>query len=107
MGFQGTFKCVVMTPDALLYQKEVHSVFVCGDRGEYELLAYHYPVIGIIEGNIIFDWKESLEVKFGLVKFFANECIILVEEKERLKPQKKKKLEDDIAVDTDMESQVR
>lgn len=99
--FQGTFKLSIMTPESLLYQNEVESVFFTGDQGEYELLPYHYPVLGIlVQSNIIINWKESLPVKFGLVKFFANDCVVLVEEIERLRPKKLKK-EDDIAVESD------
>jgi hypothetical protein len=46
---KATFKLTIMTPDALIYQKEVESVFFTGDRGEYELLPYHYPVLGILK----------------------------------------------------------
>ncbi len=96
-----TFKLTVMTPDALLYQNEVESVFLTGDRGEYELLPYHYPVLGILsQGHIIVDWREAIPIKFGIVKFFANDCVILVEEIERIKPKTKKK-EEEMAVEDD------
>ena len=102
MGTKPTFRLSVMTPESLLYQNEVESVFLTGDRGEYELLAYHYPVLGILkQGNIIINWRESVPIKFGLVKFFANDCIILVEEIERLKPKRLKMVDDDIAIDHD------
>ena len=92
--FRPTFKISIMTPDALLYQKEVESAFLCGDKGEYELLAYHYPVLGILkQSNIILNWQEAVPIKFGIVRFFANDCIVLVEEIERLRPKQKKKEE--------------
>lgn len=75
-----------MTPDVLVYENDVQSVFLTGDRGEYELLPYHYPVLGILkEGSVIVDWKESIPLKYGLVRFFANSCIILIEQKEKEK----------------------
>lgn len=99
--YNATFKISVMTPDSLLYQNEVESVFFTGDQGEYELLPYHYPVLGVLkEGNIIVNWREAIPIKFGVVKFFANDCIVLVEELERIRPQKKKK-EEDVAVEDD------
>ena len=99
--YQGTFRCVIMTPDRLIYEKDVFSVFLLGDKSEYELLPYHFPVLGILKaGSIILNWKESVPIKFGVVKFFANECIILVEEVEREKKHKTKKDEDDIAIDS-------
>src|SRR3954469_23162798 len=95
-----TFKLSIMTPDALLYQNEVESVFLTGDRGEYELLPYHYPVLGILkQSNIIINWREAVPVKFGIVRFFANDCIVLVEELERIRPTTVKKAED-IVVDS-------
>ena len=92
--YRPTFKISIMTPDALLYQNEVESAFLCGDKGEYELLAYHYPVLGILkQSNIILNWQESVPIKFGIVRFFANDCIVLVEEIERLRPKQKRKEE--------------
>ena len=83
MAYKGTFKCVVMSPRALVYENEVQSVFLTGDQGEYELLAYHFPTLGILKkGNIVIDWKESIPIKSGIVKFSNNECVILVEEAE-------------------------
>ena len=92
-----------MTPDALVYENEVQSLFLTGDRGEYELLPYHYPVLGILDkGNIIVDWKESIPIKFGIVRFFANDCIVLVEQVERVKKAIKKK-EEDIVISEEKE----
>ena len=83
-----------------MYQQEVESAFFIGDQGEYELLAYHYPVIGILKkGNIILNWKEAVPIKFGVIRFFANDCIVLVEEIERIR-SKKAKAEDDIILDS-------
>lgn len=99
--YRPTFKISIMTPDSLLYQNEVESVFFTGDRGEYEVLPYHYPVLGILaQGNIIINWKEAVPIKFGLVKFFANDCVVLVEEIDRIRRSKKKK-DDDIVVEDD------
>ena len=91
-----TFKLTVMTPDSLVYENEVESVFLTGDRGEYEVLPYHYPVLGILKrGSIIVDWKESIRIKSGLIRFFANDCIILIEPD--LTRRKVKEREEEIA----------
>ena len=98
--YNATFKLSIMTPETLLYQNEVESAFFTGDQGEYEILPYHYPVLGILkEGSIIINWRESVTIKFGVLKFFANDCIILVEEIERIRPKKVKKLDEEIVVD--------
>lgn len=95
-----TFKLTVMTPDALIYENEVESIFLTGDQGEYEILPYHYPVIGILKpGSIVIDWKESIMIKSGLIRFFANDCIILIEPMPQKKKEKKK--EEEIAYSSD------
>ncbi len=77
----GVFRCVILSARQLIFEGEVSSVFITGDRGEYELLPYHYPLIGIISGDVVIDWEKRLLVKGGVVRFFANECTIMVEER--------------------------
>ena len=79
--YKGNFRCVILSAKRLILEEEVNSVFITGDRGEYELLAYHYPLIGIITGDIVINWDRRLPVKGGVVRFFANECNIMIEEK--------------------------
>ena len=82
--YKGIFKLVVMSSKSLIYENEVHSVFLTGDQGEYELLAYHYPVIGVlVRSNIIVDWKDSIPIKSGTIRFMANECVIMIEEEDK------------------------
>ena len=100
--YKSTFKISVMTPEALLYQNEVESAFFIGDKGEFEVLPYHFPVLAILQqGNIILNWREAVPIKFGIVKFFANDCIVLVEEIERIRPTKFKKQEDIVLEESD------
>ena len=99
--YKSTFKISIMTPEALLYQNEVESAFFTGDLGEYEILPYHYPVLGILkQGNVILNWREAVPIKFGILKFFANDCVVLVEEVERIRSRKLKK-ETDIVTEDD------
>lgn len=75
------FKCTVLSPNELIYENEIQSVFLTGDRGEFELLAYHYPVIGVLtKGDIVIDFNQRIPIKGGVVRFFANECTIIIEE---------------------------
>ena len=84
--FSGNFKCIILSPNNLIYENEVKSVFFKGDKGEYEILAYHYPLLGVlIQGDIVINWKERVPIKGGVVRFFANECTILVEEGKKTK----------------------
>ena len=55
-----------------------------GSRTEYELLAYHYPLIGLVQqSDIVIDWKYRVPIRSGILRFFANECTILVEESDK------------------------
>lgn len=88
--FRPNFKCIILTPNDLLYENEIESIFLTGDKGEYELMAYHYPLLGVLkEGDVVINNKERIPIKGGVVRFFANECIILVEEE--IKRKKKSK----------------
>ncbi len=100
------FKLTVMTPDSLIYENEIRSVFLTGDTGEYELLPYHYPVLGILkQGNVIINWKESIPIKAGVVRFFANDCILLVEQDEQYRRRKaEQKKEEELAVEDETSS---
>jgi F0F1-type ATP synthase epsilon subunit len=80
---KNNFKCTILSPKNLIFESQVSSLFIIGDRSEYELLAYHYPLIGLVkEGDIIIDWQKNIPVRSGILRFFANECTILVEETE-------------------------
>ncbi len=88
--FRPYFKCIILTPNELLYENEIESIFLTGDKGEYELMAYHYPLLGVLkEGDVLINNTERIPIKGGVVRFFANECIILVEEE--IKRKKKSK----------------
>ena len=79
--YKGNFRCVILSPNRLIYENEVQSVFLTGDTGEYEILAYHYPLLGVLKkGDVIVNWSEKIPINGGVVKFFANECIIMAEE---------------------------
>jgi F0F1-type ATP synthase epsilon subunit len=78
------FRCVILSPKNLIFESEVNSLFIIGDRSEYEILPYHYPLIGLVQqGDVIIDWKFRIPVRSGILRFFANECTILVEETEK------------------------
>ncbi len=77
------FRCTILSPKNVVFESDVSSVFIIGDRSEYELLAYHYPLVGLVQqGDIVIDWKRDIPVRSGIIRFFANECTILIEETE-------------------------
>lgn len=76
-----TFDVTVLNPKRLLFEGKAESVFLKGDMGEFELLAYHSPLISVLkEGSIIIDWRWGIPIKKGLARFLQNSLIVLVEE---------------------------
>jgi F0F1-type ATP synthase epsilon subunit len=69
-----------MDADKIIFNDKVFHLFLQGDKGEYELFAYHYPVLGLLKpGNVFIDWKYYIEIKKGVVRFFKDKCTILTE----------------------------
>ena len=83
MSVLGTFQLKVMAPDKMIFDGDVTSLFLKGDTGEYEILSYHYPVLGLLkQGDIIIDWKYFIPIQKGIVRFFQTECVIMVSQGE-------------------------
>ena len=74
-------KVTILNPKHVLYDGEAASVFLPGDLAEFELLDHHAPIVSLLRpGAVTVDWKTSIPIKKGMVKFDNNECMILVEE---------------------------
>jgi F-type H+-transporting ATPase subunit epsilon len=75
------FKLTILNPKHVLYEGEVESVFLPGDKGEFEVLSYHAPIVSLLKkGNVIVDWKTVIPVRKGMMKFYGNDCVVLAEE---------------------------
>ncbi len=71
----------ILNPKHVLFEGEAESIFLPGDRGEFEILPMHAPIVSLLRpGNVVIDWKQSVPIKSGMVKFDNGECVILVEE---------------------------
>ena len=93
--YKNNFHCVILSPKNLIFEDDVSRLYIIGDRTEYELLAFHYPLIGLVQqGDIIIDWKRKIPIRSGILRFFANECTILVEETEKTLSAAKKPVEE-------------
>ena len=78
-----TFRLQVMSLRRMLFDGDVKSVYLSGDEGEYELLPFHYPLLGALpEGEIKIAEKGSVPLRAGVVMFQNNRCTIIIEENE-------------------------
>ncbi|MEI8349082.1 MAG: hypothetical protein WCI77_02915 [Candidatus Omnitrophota bacterium] len=74
------FKVIVLNPKHELFEGTARNVILPGDRGEFEVLDFHRPIISLLkEGNIVIDGK-LLPIKRGVAKFCKDELVALVEE---------------------------
>ncbi len=80
MAVLGIFNLKIINPERLLFEGEVSNIFLRGDTGEFEILSYHYPILSLlIRGEIIIDWRFTLPIKKGVVRFFKTDCVIMAE----------------------------
>lgn len=74
-------KVTVLSPKQVIFEGEAKSVFLPGDRAEFEILEYHAPIVSLLrKGTISIDWEKRIPVKRGVVKFDRAECLVLIEE---------------------------
>lgn len=85
-----TFSLKILNPKHVVFEGQASSVFLPGDAGEFELLAYHVPIVSLLkEGDIVVDWKSRIPIKKGMVRYMNEECVILLEEQGRKHKGKK------------------
>ena len=71
----------VLSPKQVIFEGTAKSVFLPGDRAEFEILECHAPIVSLLrKGSIAIDWDKRIPVKRGLVKFDRGECLVLIEE---------------------------
>lgn len=76
-----TFTLKILNPKKVVYDGQVKNVFFPGDSGEFELMAYHAPIVSLLkEGEIVIDWNTHIPIKRGMVRFMGDECVVLLEQ---------------------------
>ena len=74
-------RVTVLNPKHVIFEGEARSVFLTGDRAEFELLDFHAPIVSLLRpGEVLVDGETVIPIKKGMVKFDNNDCMILVEE---------------------------
>jgi F0F1-type ATP synthase epsilon subunit len=82
---QGTFRLLVVSLVRVVYDAQIRSVYFYGDEGEYEILPYHFPLLGALpEGHmrVITDKDEYVYIglRAGVNLMNENTCIVIIEE---------------------------
>ena len=75
------FDLTVISPKKVVFEDVVKKVWLDGDDSEFEILSFHQHLLGVLgEGDIVINDKTAIPIKRGVVKFFENKCLILIEE---------------------------
>ena len=73
------FKVSIMDHTQVIFDGKASSVILPGDYGEFELLAFHRPILSLLRrGNIVID-DVSFPVAKGIARFYKDELVALVE----------------------------
>ena len=79
-----TFRLQILSLRRVLFDGEVELVHVWGDEGEYDLLPFHYPLLGALpEGEVQIKGHPNVPLRTGVLLFKDNRCTIIVEEKDK------------------------
>tara|TARA_B100000809_G_scaffold257855_1_gene300155 strand:- start:1544 stop:1774 length:231 start_codon:yes stop_codon:yes gene_type:complete len=71
----------ILNPRDVVFEGDVESLFLPGDKGEFELLPFHAPMVSLLKaGDIVIDWKTRISIKNGIAKILNDECVVLLEE---------------------------
>lgn len=75
-------KVIIVSPEKILYEGEAESVKVPGEKGQFEILKGHAPIIStLLPGTITCRGSENFEVqaKSGFVEVAADEVSVCIE----------------------------
>ena len=76
-------KLIIVSPEKTVYEGNATSVVVPGDKGTFEVLDNHAPIISSLQaGNIVVNDAGNLmnfDIKSGLIEVAQNTVSICVE----------------------------
>ena len=76
-----TFRLRVYSLRGVWFDGQVESVYLFGDEGEFEILAFHYPLLSSLpEGQVNIAGHDPIPIRVGIVMFQGNTCTIVMEE---------------------------
>ena len=74
-----TLAVVISTPQEIIFKGQANSVILPGERGTFEVLAFHKPCLSrLIAGKVSIDGK-SFDIIRGAARIFRNNLTLIVE----------------------------
>lgn len=75
-----TLKILVATPERVLFEGSAQSVIVPGEKGVFEVLPFHKPIISrLLAGKLIID-HQVVPIRRGVMKASQNKVTVIIEE---------------------------
>jgi len=73
------FKIKIINPKGVIYEGQAAKLFLCGDKGEFEILDFHRPIISILnEWDILIDGQTVIPITKGILRFAYQEAVVLI-----------------------------
>ncbi len=83
-----TFRLRVYSLRGVWFDGQVESVYLSSDEGEFEILAFHYPLLSSLpESQINIAGHDPIPIHLGVVMFQGNTCTIIIEEGNNMSKQ--------------------
>ena len=74
------FHLQILSLQGLVFDDLVEAVYLTSEEGEFELLAFHHPLVAtLVEGEIKISDHDGIPIRLGVVSFRENRCYMIVE----------------------------
>ena len=70
----------VLTLQKILFEGKAKSVILPGEKGEFEVLPYHKPLISRLVTGTLFIDGQPIFIRRGVVRVLQNKLMAVVEE---------------------------
>jgi F-type H+-transporting ATPase subunit epsilon len=81
-------RLIILNPKETLFEGNTESVLLPGDKGDFEILPFHKPIISLLrKGTIVIDGHREMPISRGVVRVRNDQIVALVEPREDQKPR--------------------
>ncbi len=72
----------IVTPQGILFEGKAQSVILPGEKGVFEVLPNHKPLLSrLLSGEIMID-DQSISIRRGCVKVALNRILVIAEDED-------------------------
>jgi F-type H+-transporting ATPase subunit epsilon len=71
-------KVSLVTPQETLFEGLAESVFLPGEYGEFEVLAYHNPIVSTLTKGVVRIDERLFQISHGIARLNENNDLIIL-----------------------------